>query len=57
MASMKVNLGWTIASTILAIGAYPLAFYVLPNYVRQKAEHYADSFFGALITLDKEENS
>lgn len=35
------------------IGAFYLAFYLLPEYVRNKADRYAESFFGALEEIDK----
>ena len=41
---------WAIVSTAIAIGTLVLA-YILPNYVRQKANHYAESFFAAVVKL------
>lgn len=42
------------SSTILIAAPY-LATIVLPAYVRDKANHYAESFFGAMMELDQEE--
>ena len=53
----RANLGWSVGATILSIVAYPLAFLVLPDYVRKKAEHYADSFFDALLSLDRAQDT
>lgn len=44
-----------ILSTIIFIVALFLAFVILPAYVRDKAKHYAESFFGAMMELDQEE--
>lgn len=52
---MKANLNWCIISSLIAIIAYPLAFFILPDYVRIKANHYADSFFDVLKSLYREE--
>ena len=41
---------WAIVSTVIAMGTMVLAF-ILPNYVRQKANHYAESFFAAVVKL------
>ena len=41
---------WAIVSTAIAVGTLVLA-YILPNYVRQKANHYAESFFAAVVKL------
>ena len=49
----NVSLLWGIISTSLLMGAFLLAFKVLPKYVRLKAKQYAESFFGALIELDR----
>jgi hypothetical protein len=51
----KADFNWTLVSTVFAIAAYLLAFFVLPNYVRQKADHYADSFFDSLMHLKSDE--
>ena len=47
------DLSSTMAATFVAVLGYPLAFVILPDYVRQKAEHYADSFFDAILSLDR----
>ena len=41
---------WAIVSTAIAIGTLVMA-YILPNYVRQKAKHYGESFFAAVVKL------
>ena len=41
---------WAIVSTVIVIGTMVLAS-ILPNYVRQKADHYAESFFAAIVKL------
>jgi len=43
---------WALVSTGLAVIAVPVGWFVLPGYVRQKADHYARSFFGALTLLN-----
>ena len=49
----KGDLIWGIISTGIAVFAFYLAFSALPSYVRIKAEHYAESFYGALSVLTK----
>ena len=44
---------WVIVSTLLALILVPLAFWVLPGYVRTKATYYAESFFGTLRAVDQ----
>jgi len=44
---------WAIISSIFLIISIILGFFVLPEYVKQKALHYAESFFAAMIELDK----
>ena len=44
---------WCVVSTTVVVAAFPLAFFVLPPYVRDKANHYAESFFGAVLELDR----
>ncbi|MBT3375210.1 MAG: hypothetical protein HN742_12275 [Lentisphaerae bacterium] len=44
-----------MTSTLVALLAYPFAFVLLPAYVRQKATHYADSFFDAVRACGEEE--
>ena len=43
-----------IYSTAILFLTFPLAYRVLPNYVKVKANHYAESFFGAMMELDEE---
>lgn len=47
----KGDLFWGIISTGIVVIAVHLAFWALPSYVRRKAERYAESFYGALVTL------
>ena len=49
---VEINMGWAIAATIVAVAAFLLGTFVLPAYVRQKADQYADSFFAAVLSLD-----
>lgn len=44
---------WCIVTTGLIIFSFILAFKILPAYVQQKAKHYAESFFGAMVEMDK----
>jgi len=44
---------WCIVSLALMFTAFLLAMTFLPNYVRQKARHYAESFWGAVMELDR----
>lgn len=44
---------WAVASTVVALGAFALAF-VLPPYVRRKAHYYAESLFEAAVALGEE---
>lgn len=46
------NAIWCAMSGVLMITAFALAFLILPKYVRQKAKHYAESFFAAVLELD-----
>ena len=43
-------------STVILLVALPLAFNILPAYVRDRANHYAESLFGAMMELDAEES-
>ena len=53
----KDVLMWAVVSTLLAIMLVPLAFWVLPGYVRTKATYYAESFFGTLTAVDRVESA
>ena len=44
---------WAIVSTVLAMVLIPIGVWVLPDYVRTRAVYYAESFFGALTSLDR----
>ncbi len=46
------SLTWCLVSGCLFLFSLILAFRILPNYVRQKADHYAESFFSAMLELD-----
>jgi len=48
---------WCISTTALVIFSFILAFKILPTYVQQKAKHYAESFFGAMVEMDKDKSS
>jgi len=48
------NLGWAIASTTLSVGLFMLYKFVMTDYVKAKANDYADSFFNALKILEAE---
>jgi len=50
----QASVPWAIGASIMALIAILLSTFVLPNYVRQKAEQYADSFFSAVLALDLE---
>jgi hypothetical protein len=52
----KANLPWCIVATVLAVMEYPLAFTILPAYVRRRAAYYADSFFDAVKALHDSSN-
>jgi hypothetical protein len=56
-ASFAGLLVWCVIATGLLIASVPLAFVVLPPYVRQRATHYAESFFAAVIALDRDEGN
>ncbi|GKT09783.1 hypothetical protein [Desulforhabdus sp. TSK] len=47
---------WCAVSLVLLITAFLLARTILPNYVCQKARHYAESFWSAVLELDRDEN-
>lgn len=44
---------WCIISTLLFLIALPFGYKVLPDYVRQKSVQYAESFFSAVLELDR----
>ncbi|MHB8843313.1 MAG: hypothetical protein ACYC7L_01065 [Nitrospirota bacterium] len=49
---LRGGLAWCLVSCGLLVFSLMLAFRILPNYVRQKADHYAESFFNAMLELD-----
>jgi len=55
-AFFRGPLVWCLIATGLLIFSALLAFVVLPPYVRQKARHYAESFFAAVVALDRDED-
>ena len=50
--ALGTSLGWSIAATVVLVLAILLSF-SLPGYVRQRADRYAESFFGVLMALDR----
>lgn len=46
------SLAWCMVSVGLLAFSLILAFRILPDYVRQKANYYAESFFSAMMELD-----
>ncbi len=44
---------WCIVSTAIAVIVIPIGYFVLPGYVREKAHHYAESFFAAVMALSR----
>lgn len=48
------NIGWPVLATVLAVGSILLALFVLPAFVRTKADFYAESFFAAAVSLDQD---
>jgi len=44
---------WSIVASLIMTLSFVFAFWVLPKYVLQKARHYAESFFGALVECDR----
>jgi hypothetical protein len=49
------QLSWVVISSVVLILGCVLAFVLLPRYVHWKAESYAESFFGAMVELDRGE--
>jgi len=49
------NLLWAVLGTVILLVLAPVGFFVLPNYVRQKADYYAEAFFAALERLNADE--
>ena len=48
-----ISLFWCVVSLLITIMVIPLGYVILPSYVRKKAHYYAESFFGALVDLEK----
>lgn len=44
---------WAVIATVLALVLVPVGILVLPGYVREKATHYAESFFATLRAVDE----
>jgi hypothetical protein len=53
----KGQLIWGAVSTMIFFLCIALATFILPRYVKQRARHYAESFFGALIEYDRNPGS
>ena len=51
---VETSFAWPIIATALVALALYLAFCILPNYVRVRADYYAESFFAAVLQLAKE---
>jgi hypothetical protein len=47
---------WCAVSAALAVAGFFLAFVVLCPYVRDRGWHYAESFFSAILELDRAES-
>ena len=47
---------WPVTATVITGVAFVLAFAVLPDYVRRKAHHYAETFLAAVLDLDSAVN-
>jgi hypothetical protein len=47
------NIGWPVLTTVVAGGSILLTVFVLPAFVRTKADFYAESFFSAAVSLDQ----
>jgi hypothetical protein len=44
---------WAIIATALAVALLPVGLVILPEYVRVRAGHYAESFLSATLELDR----
>ncbi len=44
---------WAVVSSVLAVILVPVGIWVLPGYVRTKANYYAESFFATLAAVDR----
>ena len=51
--TLDASIVWAIIATLLAVAAAPFGLWVLPPYVRQKADFYAESLFGAALSSDR----
>jgi len=52
--TQRVEIMWAVIATVLAVFAVLISRFILPQYVHRKAEHYADSFFAAVLTMNSE---
>jgi len=50
----SIDLLVPIVASVEVAFAFILAFLILPNYVREKARHYAESFFAAVTAKDSD---
>ncbi len=48
---------WAVTATGVSAVTFVLAFAVLPDYVRRKAHHYAETFFATVLDLDRAMNT
>jgi len=53
----SAELVWPVIATAIAALGFVFAFGVLPDYVRRKADHYAETFFAAALDLDRAMNA
>lgn len=53
----STQLVWPVTATGVTALAFVLAFAVLPDYVRRKAHHYAETFLAAVLDLDRAMNA
>jgi len=53
----SAQLIWPIIATTVGALAFVLAFAVLSDYVRRKADHYAETFFSSVLDLDRVTNA
>jgi hypothetical protein len=51
-ACVGAGVSWPVIATVILAYCIVLVWW-LPAYVRQKAHRYAESFFGALLDLDR----
>lgn len=47
---------WPVTTPVITVAAFVLAFSILPDYVRRKAHHYAETFLTTVLDLDRAMN-